>query len=224
MKLYLSSYRMGDHFDEFRDLAGPGAKVGLISNALDFIPAEARRAYARTNFDPVAFFRANGFEAEDLDLRQYFGLPDLMKDTLQKFQAIWVLGGNAFLLLRAMRASGFHDCIGPMVRTGGLVYGGWSAGIVVTAKSLRGIELMDDPKVVVEGYPRAEQPWEGLGLMDFLIVPHFQSNHGEAAAAERATAYMSAKGIKHQTLRDGEVIIVRGNDIVIRPAVGASLS
>jgi len=109
-----------------------------------------------------------------------------------------------------------------LVASDRVVYGGWSAGVVVAAKSLRGIELMDDPTVVVEGYPRTDQPWDGLGLIDFMIVPHFESNHGEAPAAERAAAYMTANGIKHQTLRDGEVIIVRGSTVEIRPAIVTS--
>ncbi len=218
MKLYLSSYRMGDHFDELWRLAGPNAKVGLISNALDYIPAEARRAFARKNFDPLSFFQANGFDAADLDLREYFGRADSLKQALREFQIVWAVGGNAFLLLRAMHASGFHQCIGPLVASDHLIYGGWSAGVVVAARSLRGIELMDDPTIKVDGYPTGEQPWDGLGLIDFLIVPHFQSDHPEAPAGEKTAAYMVANNIRHQTLRDGEVIIIRDQNIEILPA------
>jgi dipeptidase E len=87
-----------------------------------------------------------------------------------------------------------------------MVYGGWSAGAAVAGRTLRGIDLMDDPTVVVGGY-MTEPTWDGLGLVDYAIVPHFESEHPEAEAAQRAHAYMTANGIAHRTLRDGEVIV-----------------
>lgn len=91
---------------------------------------------------------------------------------------------------------------------GELIYGGWSAGAVVAGPTLRGIEIMDDPYIVAESY-QIEPVWDGLGLVDFSIVPHFESDHPEAEAAARAHEHMTATGIPHRTMRDGEVIIVR---------------
>ena len=219
MKLYLSYYRMGDHFSELQEMAEPQARVAVISNALDYISIEKRLEYSLTHFDWCDFFNSNGFEAEELDLRKYIGSPDSLSEVIKTFQVVWVVGGNAFLLLRAVHASGLNQCLAPLVRSDQIVYGGFSAGAVVAAENLRGIELMDDPTAIVDGYPATKQPWDGLGLVDFLIVPHFQSEHEEAPAAEKAANYMAANKIKHQTLRDGEVIIVRGQKMEIRPAV-----
>src|SRR5690606_29223683 len=87
-----------------------------------------------------------------------------------------------------------------------IVYGGFSAGAVVAAPTLRGIDLMDDPAEVPAGY-ESQATWDGLGLIDYSIVPHFRSPHPESAAAERAARHMSSHGMRYRALRDGDVIV-----------------
>jgi hypothetical protein len=43
MQLYLSSYLMGNRFHELIAFVQPGAKVAVVSNALDGICADLRR-------------------------------------------------------------------------------------------------------------------------------------------------------------------------------------
>ncbi|MBL8555996.1 MAG: hypothetical protein JNL41_17095, partial [Phenylobacterium sp.] len=106
MRLYLASFRTGDSFAELIRMAGSGARVGVISNAVDFIPAADRAAYARQVFDPIADFGDRGLDAYDLDLRAYFGRPRDLLAELERTRLVWAVGGNAFLLRRAMRQSG----------------------------------------------------------------------------------------------------------------------
>lgn len=212
MRLYLASYRTGDSHSELIRMAGAGARVGVISNAVDFIPTADREAYARKVFDPVADFRAHGLDAYDLDLRAYFRRPEALLAELESTRMVWAVGGNAFLLRRAMRQSGF-DAIAPgLIWAERLVYGGWSAGACVAAPSLRGLELMDDPTELAEGYDPAPI-WEGLGLIDAAVVPHWRSDHPEAQAAEQVAAWMTANRIPHRTLRDGDVLIQNGETL-----------
>jgi len=98
VRLYLSSYRMGARFDELVSAVGAGAKVVVIGNAVDFIPMEDRLAYARTGFDPVAQFRTHGLDANELDLRAFFGKPAALAAALADVRLVWANGGNAFLL------------------------------------------------------------------------------------------------------------------------------
>lgn len=207
MRLYLSSYRMGRRFGALVEALGRGAKVAVVSNATDFIPDEARAAYARTVFDPIAHFNDHGLDASPLDLRTFFNDAAGLETALAGVRLVWANGGNAFLLRRAMRQSGLEAILGREVPVGGLVYGGWSAGAVVAGPTLRGLELMDDPAVVAEGYD-PEPIWEGLGLVDFSLVPHFGSDHPEAEAAARAAEWLAGLGMPHRTLRDGEVVVV----------------
>ncbi len=207
MKLYLSSFRMGERFDDLVSVLGPGAKVAVVSNALDYISADARRVYAASGFNAQRVFIDRGLDAFDLDLRAHFDAPQTLEDALDGVRLVWAVGGNAFLLRRAMRQSGFDRCVPSRVREGRLIYGGWSAGAVVAGPDLEGIELVDDPAVTAEGYETAIVR-EGLGLVDFTVVPHYRSDHPEAEAIERVAAFRQERGLPFRTLCDGEVIVV----------------
>jgi dipeptidase E len=207
VRLYLSSFRMGDQFDQLVAALTPGIGVAVISNATDFIPDADRVAYARNVFNPVEVFRTRGFEAREFDLRTYFDCPELLRSALKGVQLVWANGGNAFLLRRAMMQSGLDRILKDRVPAGTLIYGGWSAGAVVAGPSLRGLDLMDDPTTVAEGYLR-EPVWEGVGLVDFSIVPHFQSDHAEADCAARVVDWLTDRGLPFRALQDGEAIIV----------------
>jgi dipeptidase E len=212
VKLYLASWRTGDSFRELVRMAGPGGRVGVIANAADFIPTDEREAYRRKVHDPIAEFREHGLDAYDLDLRAYFRRPEALLAELERTTLVWATGGNAFLLRRAMRQSGFDALAPGLIWAGRLAYGGWSAGACVAGPSLRGLELMDNPEVVADGYPGAVV-WEGLGLIDAAVVPHWRSDHPEAEAAEAVAAWMSASGVPHRTLRDGDVLIQNGETL-----------
>ena len=71
---------------------------------------------------------------------------------------------------------------------------------------------MDDPAELAEGYD-PEPVWEGLGLVDAAIVPHWRSGHAESEAAEACAAWMRANGVAHRTLRDGDVLIQNGETL-----------
>jgi dipeptidase E len=212
MRLYLSSYRFGDRFDLFVGMAGQGARVGVISNALDLVPQAQREAYARNVHDPLAELRDHGLAASDLDLRAFFGQPERLDAALAELDAVWAVGGNAFLLRRAMRQSGFDDVGVRRIRGDALVYGGWSAGAVVAGPSLKGIELMDQPDDTAAGYDPAPV-WEGLGLIGLHLVPHYESGHAESPAAEKVTEYLLDHAMPYRTMRDGDVLICDGGTI-----------
>lgn len=217
MKLYLSSMMIGDHAERLIEMAGgQGSRLAIITNALDYIPPLDQLAYTRNHFDPMVYFGQHGFDPSIIDLRHYFGRSSALREVLARHRAIWSLGGNAFLLRRAMRDSGFDEVVMDLLDDG-IVYSGWSAGACVAGASLRPIALMDDPQQVALGYPAIEPVWEGLGLVPFAIVPHYRSNHPEKDAAERAVAWAEANGIEAVALRDGEVVIRDGEDTKVLP-------
>lgn len=206
MRLYLSSYRIGDRAGSLLALLSDGRRAAIIENALDNISPAARELYRTEAYDPVAELGSLGIAASPLDLRQYFGDPEGLRARLSQFDLVWVTGGNAFVLRRAMKQSGFDDVIVDLLDHDRIVYGGFSAGAVVAAPSLEGIHLMDDPDEAPPGYDRAPV-WDGLGLIDHAIVPHYRSPHSESAAAERAVRHLCGRGLRYRALRDGEVIV-----------------
>jgi dipeptidase E len=206
MRLYLSSYRLGDSAGALLALVGNGARAAIVSNALDHIPAAAREAYRAEISDPIADFAALGISAQDLDLKHYFGAPDRLENALRGVDLVWAMGGNSFILRRAMAQSGFDTVITELLAHDGIVYGGFSAGAVVATPSLSGVELMDDPNVIPPGYDPAVV-WEGLSLVDYAIVPHFDSPHPESVAARAMANQLAKRKTPFRALRDGEVIV-----------------
>src|SRR4051812_18278329 len=131
MRLYLSSYRIGDHAASLLALLPGRKRAAIIENALDYIAPELRAHHRQHVYDPAAEFARLGIEAEFLDLRAYFDAPEALGDRLSRFDLVWVMGGNSFVLRRAMRQSGFDRVIGDMLTNDQIAYGGFSAGAVV---------------------------------------------------------------------------------------------
>lgn len=206
MRLYLSSYRFGSAVDRLAALVPAGARVAVVSNALDLIADESRRSYARNVHDPLADLAEMGLSPFDLDLRRWFGDAAGLERELADVQMVWAVGGNTFLLRRAMAQSGLDAVLHRRLADDSIAYGGWSAGACVAGSGLHGIDLMDAPDEVAAGYDPAPI-YDGLALVDFVIVPHFASDHPEADAATVAAAWLAERDIPHRTLRDGEAIV-----------------
>ena len=209
MRLYLSSERLGERAGALLAMIN-GPRVAVIANGYDACADAARDIYRDEVHDPLAEFRALGLEPVGLDLRAHFGDPQSLRHRLNRYDLVWVMGGNSFVLRRAMRQSGFDAVIRDLLEADAIAYGGYAAGAVVAGPTLRGLELMDDPWELPAGY---DEPliWHGLGLTPFSIVPHFRSRHPDAAAAEKVVSYMTARKTRHRALSDGEVIVRVGN-------------
>ncbi|HSX28853.1 MAG TPA: Type 1 glutamine amidotransferase-like domain-containing protein [Candidatus Saccharimonadales bacterium] len=205
MKLYLSSYFLGNDPAKFAELFGANKKVAIIMNAADTFGPAKRPDYLKKG---IASLSELGLEGEDLDLRDYFNDHTGLAAKLQQYGGVWVVGGNSFTLRRALRQSGFDQIAPDLVRSDSLVYGGFSAGAVVAGKTLEGIELVDNPEQLPEGY-EPKVVWEGLGLYEKSIAPHYKSDHPESAAIDKVVDYFEEKNMPHIALHDGEAIVVK---------------
>lgn len=206
MRLYLSSYRVGNHGDRFAGLIGKdNARVAVSINAVDF-SENTERKNARLAQE-IADMEALGFVAEELDLRNYFNNSSIMEH-MKKYDAVWFSGGNTFILAKAFRQSGFDKVIEEMVANDNLVYAGYSAAFCVLYSSLRGVELVDDKDASAEGYEPGEI-WDGIGLIDFYPIVHFRSDHHESIDVEKEYNYVLKNGLPYKTFRDGDVYLVK---------------
>jgi dipeptidase E len=211
MRLYLSSDKIGESAGMLLAMLGNAsqARAAIIGNGFDGASAVAREIYRSEVFDPAQALGALGIAGEDLDLRAYYGDPSALRRRLSAFDLVWVMGGNAFVLRRAMKQSRFDAVIAELLEQDNLVYAGDGAGAVVAGPTLRGFELIDDPFEVPDGYDEY-LVWSGLGLTRFTIVPHFGSNHPESAGAERLVNYLRARRLPYRALSDGEVVVTAG--------------
>jgi dipeptidase E len=216
MRLYLSSFRLGDHPEYLAALAGgsghPGRRAVVIANALDDAAAQVRR---RGVDDELADLARLGFTAAELDLRDYFGRPRRLRQALRGTGLAWLRGGNVFLLRYALSRSGADAVVRDLLAADALVYAGYSAGGCVLSPSLRGLEAVDDVRAVRRAYG-AEPVWDGLGLLEQAFVPHYQSpGHPETAAIDRVVAGYQASGVAYCALRDGQALLINGPDTAI---------
>ncbi len=205
MKFYLSSYKLGNEIDTLKTLILNNKKTAFISNALDFSSdLERRKKSEQSDIDDLI---GVGLDVELVDLRDYFDHQDDLEKKLSEFGVIWVRGGNVFVLREAMKRSGFDVILKRLAQKEGVLYGGYSAGVCVLAPTLRGIELVDDPNVKPYG-DNTETIFEGLNIIDYSVVPHYQSNHPESEKMETVVEYMKKNEIPFKTLKDGEVIVI----------------
>lgn len=203
MKLYLSSFRLGNKTSELSAMF-ENKKVGLISNALDAYTDLGRRLESTQR--EFAELRSVGLTPEDINLKNYFGKSDELKQKLAEFGGIWLRGGNAFVLRRAMNYSGLDIIIKNLVSDKSFVYAGYSAGVCVITPTLKGLELVDDASIVPDGY-KSEVIWDGLGLVNYSVAPHYHSDHPETELIEKSVNYFIENKMLFKALKDGEVLI-----------------
>jgi len=206
MRLYLSSFDIGNEPAKLLALVRGKRQAAVVVNALDHLDA-ARATWLKDQSEKLV---ALGFDVTELDLRRFFGHADMLRTALEQIDVVWVNGGNAFILRRAMRQSGFDALMTEAFARDAIVYAGFSAAAVIASTGLEGLEDISDPNVVPAGYDE-QVVWDGLGLLPFRLTVHYRSDHPESADVEREVAFYEANGIPYRTLRDGEALVVQGN-------------
>lgn len=207
MKLYLSSYHLGKNAAQFADLVKGRKRVGIIGNALDFSDDLPRveKSLQREESDLAGL----GFTTERIDLRTYFGKPFEIEAKVDQLNGLWVIGGNTFILRRAMAESGLDLVLQKYVKEKqrpDFVYAGYSAGACVLPATLKGIDLADDPNFIPTGY-KNQTSWDGLSILPYYIAPHYRSDHPESEMTEKTVEYYIKEKMLFVALKDGEDLV-----------------
>ncbi|MCM0619296.1 Type 1 glutamine amidotransferase-like domain-containing protein [Nocardioides bruguierae] len=157
--LSLGSGAVTDFVARHTALPAAGTRLGYLADAArphadaPFVIAE-REKIAGLGFQVAVLPPADSVDA------------GVFADALDAVDAVYVAGGNVFVLLAALRARGADEVLVEKVRAG-LPYVGCSAGSVVAGPSIEPLTPMDDP---------ADAPGlastDGLGLVDTVVVPH----------------------------------------------------
>lgn len=203
MKLYLSSYKLGNKTEVLKKwIEENGNKIVIITNSRDWSPdTKEKEESIKKNIEDL---QTLGFEVTRLDLRVYFNNEEKLKEDLSNYNAFYVIGGNIYTLRLAMKYSGFDNYIKEIAQKEEYLYAGYSAGICVLSPSLNGLDIVDEP---INPYNDEPVLYDGLGLLDYTPVPHYKSDHPESALIDKVVELFEKKGINYKTLRDGEVII-----------------
>lgn len=202
MKLYLSSYKVGNETTSLLKMLNGKKKIGYIPNALDFATDLDRKE--KSEQGDIQELNLLGLETERIDLKEYFGKEAELRKKVGELGAIYVRGGNTFTLRQAMKLSGLDNILLNM-KDNDFIYAGYSAGCCVLSPSLESSALVDNPDI--HPYELKETIWTGLGIIPYNFLPHFDSDHPESNDVDKELAFCIEKGLPYKTIKDGEVII-----------------
>lgn len=205
MKFYLSSYGLGNEVEKFKKLI-PNKKIGYIPNARDHSETTPERRKIK-NDENIALLGELGLKVETVDLRDYFNKKTELKNKLEELNAIFISGGNVFVLRQAMKLSGLDQILKEFKNKEDFLYSGYSAAGCVLAPSLKAYPIVDDSTDTPYDELK-EVIWDGLGLIAFAFMPHYKSNHPESADVDKEIEFCEQNKIPYKAVRDGEVIII----------------
>lgn len=194
-----------DHCEgEIKDYLGSVIEVLFIPYAIPDMDEYATKAVER--FNRMGCRCTSIHEKEDL------------KDALLKAEAIFIGGGNTFLLLRRLYDNDLVGLIGERVRIG-MKYIGTSAGSNV---AFRGINTTNDMPIV--------QPpsLEAIGILPIYLNPHYidpdpDSTHKGETRQQRIDQFHELDPAPVLGLREGAMLLLMGNDLELRGPTGAKL-
>ncbi len=201
MLLYLSSQKLGNRVDVLKKwIKEHDNKILLIFNALD---AKGQDVINKNVSEDKKLLEEIGFDVSVCDLKNYFDCPEKLRADFTQYHAFCVMGGNVFLLRQAMKYSGFDQFL-KGISSSDYLYIGYSAGSVILSKDLSGFLGIDD-----EIFYRLKEDllYEGLSLIDYLFIPHYQSNYRKVELIHNLVEDCRKNDIRFQAVRDGDVII-----------------
>ena len=148
-----------------------GKKASSLKTAFISTAAEASIGSDKTWLDDDR----NGLVKGGFDLFDYTitgKTLDQIKEDLDNCDVIHVNGGNSYYLLYQMRQSRFDKWIKEEVESGRKIYTASSAGGVVISPNIESIRLPE-----YEEDAKKLGTFEGVGLVDFLLYPHWGSEN-----------------------------------------------
>lgn len=123
---------------------------------------------------------------------------------------VFVEGGNTYFLLQEVRRSGAADVIGRFIERGG-IYIGCSAGSIIACPTIGWTGWLDDPSEAPD-----LKDMEGLGLVPFLILPHWGGERYAKRQLEHNLPLIQKEPHPAILLQDSQYIQVSGDTFSIR--------
>lgn len=203
MKLYLTSsvHAVAHDIAKKEDLT-KGNKLVFITTPAE--PKEDGDDLEWLRNDRQALVDA-GFEVQDYTITGKSR--NQIETDLEKFDYIYMSGGDTLYLLEQSQKSGFVTLIRDLIENKGKIYIGTSAGSIITGGKLP--EYYSDEDRELENK-------NGYGFVNFTILPHWGSEHfKEKYLGERLEITYKDTQIPLILLTDNQYIIVQDNQMQI---------
>ncbi len=185
----INNYVSEENIELFKKIS-TGKKVLIIANAA---PEGSGNYVARENVKEN-FLNAGATQVDIVDLNN-----DNINMMLE-YDIIYVLGGNLTHLIELNKTTPFKELLIKFLEKG--IFIGESAGSMILADNVK--YAYDIKKGTKPKYDVELDSYDGLGLIDIYIYPHFQKTSEEMKI--KTTNYELNNGIKITRLNDGEII------------------
>ena len=201
IKLFLSS-----SFVDVSEFLEPFLGEKLTHKTITFIPAasvpEEYKAYVENDREA---FKKLGLIIEELDISNT--PTDQIENIIRKNDYIYVSGGNTFYLLQELKFSGADKIIFEEIKKG-KPYIGASAGSIITSKTIKYVEKMDD-----KAKAKKLTNYNALNLVDFYTLPHHTNEPFKKSVEEIIFDYKDK--LQLLPISNTEVIQVSGEEVKI---------
>lgn len=202
MLLYISSQKFGNDTKFLKNwISKHDNKIAIIPNALD---AKGEEHIQKNLKEDIELLEKIGFSVSIVDLKNYFSRYDKLKKELLKYNACCIMGGNVFVLRKAMELSGLDIFLKEKKKSDNYLYIGYSAGSCVLSKDLELLKVVDKPIIF---YDKTRVNYTGLGFINFMIIPHYKSNYHKANLINDVVEECKNRNIQYKAISDGDVII-----------------
>ncbi|MDR7328460.1 Type 1 glutamine amidotransferase-like domain-containing protein [Corynebacterium guangdongense] len=174
----------------------------FVTGRVAYVPDATRSFAHKTEWVNVEreMLRGHGLEIVELPLAAT--APAETDRVLGEVDGVYVAGGETFDLLGVLRTTGNFEVLRRHVLAG-LPYIGTSAGAVLAGPSIEPVSLMDDP-----GLAGPLSDYSGLGLTDYVIIPHLGDNPPFSMDVFAETVRTYGADWKLVLLHDGQALLV----------------
>ena len=186
----INNYVSDENIELFKKIS-EGKKVIVIANAA---PEGSGNYIARENVKEN-FLKVGAVSCDIVDLNK-----DNV-DTILNYDVIYMLGGNVGKLIELNHNTNIKELIIKFLEKG--IYIGESAGSMILSKDVK--YIYDLKKGTKPKYSVIYDSYDGFGLIDYYILPHYQKE--DEMMDEKVVNYELNNNIKLTKLNDGEIIL-----------------
>jgi dipeptidase E len=172
----------------------------LMNRVFAYMPSEGDAAEANAQYTPLweEYAKKNHAKLVFIDNSKRGPEAAIEAEKLKSANILMITGGNTFKLLNHLKKSGLDKAIIEFWKKDGVVLAGFSAGAIVLSPSIEtartGCGDVDELGLT---------DLSGLGIVDFEIWPHYESDQAQEVADYKSKSLRDLKLIGNE-----EVVVI----------------